>query len=94
MPVVADLAPDYTDDVAFVAVAGRADFEPTAAVAEQLFGDRLMWGLDDDLWATYQVPGQPTTVLVVDGVEVDRWFGALGEEALRSRIERAIALAG
>jgi hypothetical protein len=91
LPVVAALAPDYADEVAFVAVAGRAAYEPTAARAAELFGDKLDWGLDDDLWATYDVPGQPTVVLIVDGVEVDRWFGAIGEDALRERVEQAVA---
>lgn len=75
-----------------MAVAGRADFDETAARAEELFGDALAWGLDDSVWELYEVPGQPTTVLVVDGAQADRWYGALGEDQLRERIERAIEL--
>lgn len=92
MPVVAEIAPDYVDEVAFVAVAGRSGLEATAARAEELFGDRLAWGLDDDLWETFDVPYQPVTVLIADGVEIDRWAGALGEDELRRRLDAAVQL--
>lgn len=85
------VAGDYLDDLRFVAVAGRSDERRTAARAEQLFSDRLDWVLADDLWRAYDVPYQPVSIIVRDGVIVDRWDGALGEERIRERIDAAIA---
>ena len=90
MPVVDAVAADYLDDVTFLAVAGRSSFDRTAARATELFSDNLAWGLDDSVWNDYGVFGQPFTVLVADGVIVDSWFGALGEDELRERLDDLI----
>ena len=92
MPVIDTVATDYLDDVAFLAVAGRSDMARTAPAAAELFSANLSWGLDDSIWDLYGVPGQPATVLIADGVVVDQWFGALGEDALRERLDRLVAL--
>jgi hypothetical protein len=92
LPVIDTVAADYLDDVAFLAVAGRSDMGRTAPAAAELFSANLSWGLDDSIWDLYGVPGQPATVLIVDGVVVDQWFGALGEVALRERLDRLVAL--
>jgi hypothetical protein len=72
-------------------VAGRSDYDSTAAGAERLFSDNLAWGLDDSIWQQYGIRGQPATVLVKDGVIVDSWFGVLEEPELRNKLD---ALAG
>lgn len=95
MPVVADIAEDYSDEVVFLAVAGRAGFDESAARAEELFQDRLRWGLDDSLWDLYGIPGQPVTVLVAgNDVVVDGWPGALDEAEIRQRLDALIAVSG
>ncbi len=95
MPVVAQIAEDYSDQVVFLAVAGRAGFDETAARAEELFGDRLMWGLDDSIWELYGIPYQPATVLLAgNDVAVDAWPGALDEAEIRQRIDALIAVSG
>ena len=86
------VAAEYQDEVTFLAIAGRSDPERTAAGASELFSDNLMWGLDDDIWDLYGVPGQPATILVADGVIVDQWFGAAPEDLLRERLDRLVAL--
>ena len=86
------VAAEYQDEVTFLAIAGRSDLERTAAGASELFSDNLMWGLDDDIWDLYGVPGQPATILVADGVIVDQWFGAAPEGLLRERLDRLVAL--
>lgn len=86
------MANDYLDEVTFLAVAGRAPIEATAAKAASLFSDNLLWGLDDQVWDLYGIPGQPAVVLITRGVIVDAWFGAQGEEFLRERIDRLIDL--
>lgn len=93
MPVVDAVAADYLDDVTFLAVAGKSDLDRTAARANDLLTGNLQWGLDDSIWDLYGVPGQPATVLVVDGVIVDQWFGAAPEDLLRERLDRLVELA-
>jgi thioredoxin-like negative regulator of GroEL len=51
-----------------------------------------MWGLDDTIWNLYGVPGQPASVLIAQGVIVDQWFGAAGEDTLRERLDRLVSL--
>lgn len=92
MPVIDRVAADFLDDVAFVAVAGRADLARTAARAPELFSDNLIWGLGEDVWNLYGIPGQPASVMVAHGVVVDQWFGAIGESELRSRLDRLVSL--
>ena len=93
MPVVDTVAADYQGDVTFLAVAGKADMDRTAQRADELLTGNVQWGLDDSIWDLYGVPGQPATVLIVDGVIVDQWFGALPEAPIRERLDRLVDLA-
>jgi hypothetical protein len=93
LPVVDTVAADYQGDVTFLAVAGKADMDRTAQRANELITDNVLWGLDDSIWDLYGVPGQPATVLIVDGVIVDQWFGALPEDTIRERLDRLVELA-
>ena len=93
MPVVDEVAADYLDEVSFVAVAGRADFDRTADRAGELFSTNLMWGLDESIWEAYGVFGQPFTVLISgDDRIVDSWFGTLPEDEMRSRLDGLVSL--
>lgn len=93
MPVIDTVANDYVDQVTFLAVAGRGDLGATQEEAGRLFSENLKWGLDDSIWGLYGVPGQPASVLIVDGVVVDMWFGAVGEQELRDRLDNLVAIA-
>jgi hypothetical protein len=74
--------------------AGGAPRGRAAGAAEELFSDRLSWGLDDELWQTYGVPGQPYTVLVTPGgVIAEQWFGAIGEDEIRARLDALLEAA-
>lgn len=92
MPVVDEVANDYVDDIAFLAVAGRGDLGATTEEAARLFTDNLMWGLDDSIWDLYGIPGQPASILITDGVVVDAWFGAIGERELREKLDTMLSL--
>ena len=82
------VASDYQDSIRFVAVAGRSDLEPTAARAEELLSDNVAWGLDDSIWDLYDILGQPASVMITgDDIIVDGWYGAIGEDELRSKFE-------
>lgn len=79
----------------FLGVAGRSDFDSTEERAQELFQDRLIWGLDDSLWELYGVPYQPVTFLITGGdVVVDSWPGILDESEIRSRIDSLVAVSG
>ena len=93
MPVVDTVAADYQGDVTFLAVAGKADIDRTAQRANELITDNVLWGLDDSIWDLYGVPGQPATVLIVDGVIVDQTYGVLTEDTIRERLDRLVELA-
>ena len=93
MPVVDEIAADYGDRVRFVAVAGRADFESSAAAADALFTN-LDWGLDDSVWDLYGVPYQPVTFLITgDDIIFERFDGTpYSEDELRQRLDELLAL--
>ncbi|RLE12287.1 MAG: hypothetical protein DRJ28_09300, partial [Actinobacteria bacterium] len=90
MPVIDQVSNDYLDDVTFLAVAGRGGLGATQERAGMLFSDNLLWGLDDSIWDLYGIPGQPASVLITDGVIVDLWFGEVGEQALRNRLDNLV----
>ena len=95
MPVIDEVANDYLNEIEFVALAWKSDFARAKARADVLFSDNLKWGLDEDenVFQLYGVPGQPASVIVVQGVVVDAWFGAVGEEELRRKLDAVVALA-
>ena len=88
------VAPDYLDRITFLAVAGKSTPGDSAKRVGNWFSpDRLLWGYDDDLWADYGVPYQPTTVLVSsDNVIVGGWPGSLNEADLRAELDRLAAI--
>lgn len=77
----------------FLAVAWKSDMGTTRERAKELLSNITQWGLDEDVFALYGIPAQPASVIVVNGVIVDSWFGAGSEEDLRARFDAAIALA-
>ncbi len=82
------VASDYQDSITFLAVAGRSDFDSSAAEADRLFSDNLAWGLDESIWDLFGIIGQPASVLISgDDIIVDTWFGAAGEAELRERLD-------
>ncbi len=91
MPVVDKLAAEYSARVDFVAPAWKSDFAATEARAHELFlSGKILWGLDEDeeIFALYQVPYQPVTVLIgADRTVVEAWPGLRDEEEIRSALE-------
>ena len=92
MPVVDAVAPDYADTVRFIAVAGQSDLGSTEARANELLMN-TDWGLDDSIWDLYGVRGQPVSFLITgNDVVAGNWFGAAGEEDLRTALDELVAL--
>ncbi len=98
MPVVDELASEYSDRVDFVAPAWKGSFDATRQRARQLFrSGEIMWGLDEDeeIFAAYGVPYQPVTVLIAhDDTVVEAWPGLRDESEIRQALDGLIALAG
>ena len=92
MPVLAEIAKDYQDEVTFVAVAGRASLERTQKRAKELFGDRLLWGLDESVWQLYGVFGQPTSILITGNDQVVDGFFIENEETIREKLDALVEL--
>jgi len=92
LPVIDEIAKDYAGEVVFLGVAGRAGFDETADRAAELFSDRIMWGLDDDIWDLYGVPYQPVTFLITgDDIVMQTWPGPADEATIRERLDDLVA---
>ena len=88
MPVVDQVAAEYQGQVDFVAIAGRSDLASTAAEADRLFGDNLIWGLDDSIWDLYGARYQPITfAITADGKIANTWYGIVGANEMRTVID-------
>jgi hypothetical protein len=98
LPVVDDLAVEYSDRVDFVAPAWKADFAATKARADELLvSGQIQWGLDDqeEIFALYGVPYQPVTVLIAaDRTVLDSWPGLRDEVDIRRSLDELIAASG
>lgn len=94
MPVVDSLAGEYADSVQFIAIGGRSSASKTEERAPSLLSSGAVpWGYDDgdSIFSTYGIIGQPWTVLIsASGVEVERWAGNRGEDAIRASIQSLI----
>jgi hypothetical protein len=91
LPVVDNLAQEY-DNVAFVAVAWKGTAEDTAERAAELMpSGSMFWGLDvtEEIFALYEVPYQPVTVLIgADKQVAERWTGLRDEDEIRAALDR------
>ncbi len=92
MPVIDEIAPEYADTVRIIAVAGQSDLGATRAEADKLLAN-VDWGLDDSVWDLYGVRGQPVSFLITgNDIIVGNWFGAAGEDKLRTALDGLVAL--
>jgi hypothetical protein len=95
LPVVDEISADYSDDVAFVAVAWKGTFDDTAERANQLLpSGNIVWGLnsDESIFQAYGVPYQPVTALIsADKKVVQMWSGLQEEDVIRDRLDALVA---
>jgi hypothetical protein len=91
---VDSVAPDYADEVTFLAIAWKSSFDRAQAVADELLtSGTFRWGIDETelIFASYLLSSQPWTVLIsADGVEVERWPGGRPAGEIRASIERLL----
>jgi hypothetical protein len=95
LPVIDQLAEEYGDQVAFLAVAWKGTQAATAERAGELLPSGVVrWGLDEteDVFSLYSIPYQPASVLITRGKTIfERWPGARSESEMRNAIEGLIA---
>lgn len=95
MPVIEAIAPDYIDEVDFIAVAWKGSFEDTAEEAARLIpSGNVRWGLDEseEIFAAFGINYQPASVFVThDGIFAAGWAGARGEEETRAALDQLVA---
>ncbi len=91
--MIDEIAKDY-EDIAFLAVAGRSNESESAERAPQWFDEsRIRWGYSDDLWARYEVFGQPTVFLISsDDVVLGQWYGEQTEATIRDVLDQMVVI--
>ncbi len=98
LPMIDRLAAEYSDRVDFVAPAWKSSEELTRrAVPELMPSGTIKWGLDNDqvIFALYEVPYQPVTVLIdTDRRVIDAWAGVRSEARIRELLDRVTGAAG
>jgi hypothetical protein len=96
LPVIDSIAPDYEGEVTFLAVGGRSGLDATTArAAEFMPSGSMLWNLDDSVWETYEVFGQPVTfAIAANKVIVDQWFGVRNQAEIRATLDILVATAG
>lgn len=96
MPVVDEIAKEYGEDIAFVAVAWKSSYEETAArAADLLQSGKVDWALDEDaeIFSLYGVPYQPVSFLITGDDKVfDTWPGVRSEAAIREALDSLLDL--
>ena len=74
-------------------VAWASTYEDTADVAQRLLpSGATRWLLDEDdsIFGAFEVGYQPAGVLAANGVIVERWPGAMGEQRLREAFNQVL----
>jgi thiol-disulfide isomerase/thioredoxin len=95
LPVVDALAQEYGEQIAFIAVAGKADYPATEEEANRLFSPLVRWGLDDSIWDLYQVPYQPASFFITgNDVIIESYAGPVPEDEMRALLDELVALSG
>ena len=55
----------------------------------------MLWSLDDSVWESYEVFGQPVTFAIsADKVIVDQWFGVRNQAEIRATLDILASTAG
>jgi thiol-disulfide isomerase/thioredoxin len=95
MPLIDQMSADHVGRATVVAVARLSGLhEVENDVIEYLPSGATRWVSDDDsaVSEAFRVPGNPVTILVVGGVEVDRWLGSTEVSDIRNRLDEVLAL--
>ena len=80
-------------EIDIIAIGWRSSYTATASRAAELFQSGVIrWTFDEDesVFSLFEIPYQPVTVLVAQGVEVERWLGARGEAGIREALDNLL----
>jgi len=96
LPVVDSIAPDYDGEVTFLAIGWKGSLEATERRAAELMpSGKVLWALDESVFETYEVFGQPVTFAIsADKVIIDQWFGIRNEGEIRATLDILASTAG
>ena len=97
MPLIDQLSADFEEHVAVVSVARQSMSKDVESDVIKYFpSGATRWVSDEDssLSDVFRIPGVPVTILVVGGVEADRWLGLTDVTDIRSRLDSILALYG
>lgn len=97
MPPIDQMASDLESRATVVAVARQSTLNDVETdVIEYLPSGATRWALDEDssVSEAFRVPGNPVTIIVVGGVEVQRWLGSAAVSDIQIRLEEILALYG
>ncbi|MGD9702884.1 MAG: thioredoxin domain-containing protein [Ilumatobacteraceae bacterium] len=91
-PDVADIAARYADKVNFVGVAGRGEAPEMRDFVSDT-GTEGITHLDDssgEIWASYEIYGQPAYAFITDDGRLETYVGSLGGDGLADIIDQLI----
>ncbi len=95
MPAIDQMSADHDGRATVVAVARLSALHDVESdVIEYLPSGATRWALDDDssISEAFRVPGNPVSILVVGGVEVDRWLGMASVADIEARLDEMLDL--
>lgn len=95
MPLIDQMSADFEGRAAVVTVARQSTLpEIETDVIEYFPSGATRWVSDEDgsLSDVFRIPGVPVTILVVGGVEADRWLGQTDVIKIRDRLDSVLAL--
>ena len=95
MPDIDRMSANHDGRATVVAVARLSALHDVESdVIEYLPSGATRWALDDDssISEAFRIPGNPVAVLVVGGVEVDRWLGMASVADIEARLDEMLDL--
>mgnify|MGYP001825985305 CR=1 FL=1 len=95
MPMVDELAADYEEHATVVAVARLSELSDVESdVIEYLPSGATRWVSDEDnaISEAFGVPGNPVSILVVGGIEADRWLGSTPVTDISNLLDEVLGL--
>ena len=89
---VAEAQKKYIDQVDFVGVAGRSDFNSVEEFITTFAVEEFphVYDPDGEIWARYAVSSQPAWIFINSKGESQRAFGVLGDTALHDEVQKIL----
>ena len=94
MPAIDQMSVDYDGRATVVAVARMSSLHDIENdVIDYLPSGSTRWASDEDnsISQAFAIPGNPVSILVVGGVETDRWLGSADVADIRERLDSVLA---